>query len=363
MAFVFLTREEAEMGHLPPVCMRCGAAATCLKRKNFKQLGLAGDTESWVIAPLCDAHKYHWMLRRLIVSLTLLGWLIPCCAPSLLMKINVPGMPENIGHVIQAGAAGFGLWIVLCVVLRYTSIRAKEINSSGLYLAGVDERFGEALEQYRQSPSHSQPPAFTSAVLARNQIRLTRADLETQLPTLCMRCGEPAGFWRELTYNVKEGIDARSTAVGLASLAVIGFGWISYKGPQLRLRVPLCARHSSHWRRRIFAVAFTFPIMVAPLFASFLLLPQEHKVWACSVSLLALVVWFLFAVYLRESSIHATEVSSDALTLKGMCEKFIQAFEEQRRQELQAQEYFAERSEGQEERPQGESEHYFDPRG
>jgi hypothetical protein len=318
--------------------MRGGAEATCQKRKDFKQSGLGQESHSWVIAPLCAGHKNDWLLRGLVVPLTLVVWLILSCAGM------ISAGKENAGISFLVGIAGFALWIVLSLVLHYTSIHAKRISGSELVLRGVAEEFVQAVQQYRQSPQHGCAPSFPGGGLARNQLRLTRAEIEAQLPPVCMRCGAPAEVWKECAYSTSAETTAGrflANAFGVITLGVLGAGLFWHgKRHVLKVRVPLCGRHSIHWLWRTLAIISGFVALALLGIGVFGLVDRSTQGWVSLASFIGFVIWVPVSIYLHESSIQPLEVRPDAITLKGLSEDFIQAVEKQRQQAAAAGEYF-----------------------
>lgn len=330
MAELHLDRHEAELGYLPPVCMRCAAPAVCQRQHEFKKSGASQETKSWVIAPLCAAHKNHWLVRGLAVPLALVAWLVLSCAGL------ISAGRDYAGTAMLGSAAVFVLWIVLAAVLHYTSIHASQISASALVLRGVAPEFIEALEQHRRSPQGKQLVTIEGAALARNQIRLTRAEIEGGLPAVCICCDTPAIDWRERAYRVPEnpGLSVLTlTTVGMLSALVLGVGWISYrKGPQLRVRVPLCHRHRNHWSRKPLLIIGSGLLLAAIFAGAFQLVPREGAGWVCLAVLVAGIVWCIVAISLIESGVKPMEIRPEALTLKGVSEGFVRAVERQRRQ-------------------------------
>src|ERR1700720_2814473 len=93
MAFLRLHREQAD-GQLPMVCMRCGDPANIVKTKRLYWFprwvyllflihpilvvifALILTRRARIQAPLCERHRWHWLVRQAFVWLTLLGLLI-----------------------------------------------------------------------------------------------------------------------------------------------------------------------------------------------------------------------------------------------------------------------------------------------
>jgi hypothetical protein len=333
MAEVELDREEAEGGCLPPVCMRCGPAATCLRQQKF-QIGSSGrEVKLWVRAPLCPAHRWHWTARSLAVPLLLVALLFASCAG----VINVD--KEHAGTAMLVCFGGFLLWCVTAAVLHYTSIHLRRITEKGVVLAGVAPAFVAALAAHRLAPNARQPLNLEGADRLRRTVRLFRQELLV-LPPVCMRCGERATGWKEKTYSERKGpgLNAPSSLVGLASLAVVGVGWISFRSKRAdqRLRAPLCDRHHAHWLLRGLAGVAAFFALPALGVVLLIALPKESTGWGCLATFLGLLLGFTIAVVLHETSIRAVEVTEGSLTLKGVSPLFAQAVEHQRRAGEQA---------------------------
>jgi hypothetical protein len=331
MADLRLDRQEAELGYLPPACMRCGAPAVCWRQRDFKKSGVSQETKSWVIAPLCAAHKNHWLLRGLAVPLAFVTWLILSCAGSITAGREQAGIAMLVSGVV------FVLWIALAAFLHYTSIHARQITATDLVLGGVAPEFIEALEQHRRS-SPNQQPAFLAGALARNQVRLTSAEIQN-LPAVCMCCGAPATEWRERAYVVRDGLLDVSNFLGMLFALVVlldagttGVGWIGYrrKGRYVQVRVPLCQRHRNHWSRKPLLIVGSGLLLAALFSGALLLVSRDVAGWVCMAAFAAGIVWCWMAIRVNETGIQPLEVRPEALTLSGVSEGFVQAVEQQR---------------------------------
>jgi hypothetical protein len=147
MAKVYLTIDD--VNSLPPVCMQCGAAATCVKEKTFSVRYTQGrygntiyflDRSLKVPVPLCRKHRHHWLCR---------SWLILLGLPALVLCHPTFRMDPNPIQIFLWSVVF--LWIVVCFVLRWSMIRVVDIDEKGITLKGVHERFIEAVEKQRES--------------------------------------------------------------------------------------------------------------------------------------------------------------------------------------------------------------------
>jgi hypothetical protein len=157
----------------PSVCMKCGAPASFHKRKTFSWyppwvavLLLAGIVPFAILAiiltkrrsldvPLCEAHKRHWGMRQLLVLGTLLGLF----GLGVVALIAVSAANNGRGNDAVFGTVCLGWvilmlgWLVLAVIVQYTTIRPSEITDTSISLVSVAPQFVEAYEEeYRVSP-------------------------------------------------------------------------------------------------------------------------------------------------------------------------------------------------------------------
>jgi hypothetical protein len=170
MAAVRLYRDETDEFELPAVCMKCGAQATAWKSKTFSWhppwvyvLILAGLLPFAVVAlaltqrrtlqaPLCAAHRGHWLWRQLIVIGSFFALLIGG-AIAVAVLIEEDGQRragDSVAGLLCLGVVG-GLvaWIVLAAIAQATSIRAADMTNNWVLLKGVSPVFAEAVEEDR----------------------------------------------------------------------------------------------------------------------------------------------------------------------------------------------------------------------
>ena len=171
MASVRLSRYEATRGHLPRVCMRCGAPATLVKPKTFSWqpgwvflfilLGLVGLVLFLVLSltlskrmrvqvPLCERHRHHWAIRNglilggLVLLLALAGGLIGWQTE----LGRWLGMGNDAGAILWLGLAALALiWLIGAAIAQSRAIRPTEITAKRIRLVGVSPHFVAALDE------------------------------------------------------------------------------------------------------------------------------------------------------------------------------------------------------------------------
>jgi hypothetical protein len=163
MATIRLRKYELRKYGLPPVCLRCGAPTGEPRHRTFSWsppwvaiLIICGLLPYLIVAliltkkmrmpvPLCRKHRWHWTGRHLIILGSLLA-LIP-----LVILAVVFTNPAEQGAVAVIGfAGGLLLWIILTVILLLTIIRPTEITDESITLAGLSEKFVDAVEEERE---------------------------------------------------------------------------------------------------------------------------------------------------------------------------------------------------------------------
>src|SRR5262249_2167773 len=145
---------------------------------------------TWIIAPLCDNHRWHWAVRAVAVPGSFLAFNAVYFAGLLTLLDANPGFdaPE---WLLLGGAGALIAWILLVVMLHRTAIRVRELTGGGLVVNGVADDFIEALEKHRQSRECDKWLTLEGADRARRLLRLYRDEVDF-LPELCICCGEPA---------------------------------------------------------------------------------------------------------------------------------------------------------------------------
>jgi hypothetical protein len=169
MPTVWLDRDEAEYGDLPPVCMRCGDEATVTRDRNFSWypqwvivLLLAGLLPFLIVAllmtkrmrlkaPMCDRHAGHWFRFRLFAYGGLLGTIGLFFAGLFLLAANDRTLNDVAAGVMIVSGIGFLICLFVAAFWQMSLIRAIEITDDDMRLAGVSEEFKEAVREQRRA--------------------------------------------------------------------------------------------------------------------------------------------------------------------------------------------------------------------
>ncbi len=180
MAEIRLGRNEVERGRLPKVCMVCGGRASVKRKRSFSK------SPSWALlaggvilasllakrmkinAPLCHAHRNHWLNRTLIITLTFVASFLVTVISLIVLAAKSPQRGQ--GDTALAGGFAIGVllllgWIILAVVLQLTAIRATDVTDKSLTLKNVSPSFIEELKDFREQRRN--PTVKTSRVAKR----------------------------------------------------------------------------------------------------------------------------------------------------------------------------------------------------
>jgi hypothetical protein len=173
MAHIRLHVDQAN-GHLPMVCMRCGAAATVVKTRKMSWyprwilalilfgapglvimlvLALTLRKSARLQAPLCEDHQGHWTTRLIInwiAGILAIGLSVGGFVGFIMLDSMRPQMAgaDVLEPLLCVGSAVvFLAWLILVAVLYNTSIRPDEITGTHILLNGVSEAFVDAVEE------------------------------------------------------------------------------------------------------------------------------------------------------------------------------------------------------------------------
>jgi hypothetical protein len=176
MAWIHLSRYEAEEGDLPDVCMRCGAPATVRKRRRFTShplwvyllipLGLLPYVIVAIIlteevpcyTQFCPRHRHHWLFRGLLVWVGFVVILAIIIGSSVLLasmsdQLN-RSTEESLAGLLCVGSVILMLcWFISIPITQLTAIHPTDATDRGLTLKNVSPAFVEAVRAYRASRS------------------------------------------------------------------------------------------------------------------------------------------------------------------------------------------------------------------
>jgi hypothetical protein len=165
MADVILGILEAEEGHVPPLCIRCGKPATVFRSvrlawsPDWMHLLLVGTFVPFVIitllsrkrmrvnAPFCDAHRNYWRNRRLMSTA---AFLIPLLGLAVLfLAFDNSGLPPRLQSPFVLAWGLSVAWLLLFTGLRVITLRASRIDEESIELSGAAPEFVERLAAER----------------------------------------------------------------------------------------------------------------------------------------------------------------------------------------------------------------------
>lgn len=160
MADVTLGIAELRMRPLPPVCMCCGAPATCTKPKTFawypKWIGvtvIAGFLIFAILAavmtkrarvdvPFCEQHKGHFATR------TMFGWFgflgLIALVVLMVMATSGPHHSSALDQLWLLVPVYILAWVVTMIVLGTSTLRPTEITDFYVSITHVSPQFVQA---------------------------------------------------------------------------------------------------------------------------------------------------------------------------------------------------------------------------
>jgi len=165
MAQVTIGVLEAQEGHFPPVCIRCGRPAAVYKstrltwRPELVHVLLLGTFVPFVIfallsrkrmrikAPFCDAHRNYWLNRRILRLIAFVAPVIVLGAA--LFLFGTSDLPERLRTPWGLLWIVSVVWLVLFAALRFTAIRPTKIDDESMDLSGASPEFVERLTAER----------------------------------------------------------------------------------------------------------------------------------------------------------------------------------------------------------------------
>lgn len=175
MASIQLTREEAELGLLPDVCMRCGALATVRKRRMFVShpfwvyvLLPCGYVPYAIVAAIltqrarcythfCPRHKNHWRIRTLIIWGSFVAILALIAGSMALVTSLQRYLSGNVfdtfmGCLCISAPVLLICWLISIPIMQLTAIHTADVTDRRLTLKRVSPVFVEAVGDHRDRP-------------------------------------------------------------------------------------------------------------------------------------------------------------------------------------------------------------------
>lgn len=167
MATIRIYRDEARGDLFPRRCVRCGADADRDTTQTFAwmpgwvHLLIFAGLLPWLIVclimrksmrvtlPVCDAHRNHWLNRKLYIWGGFLFWV----AFGTGLALTADSLPRDAVPV-AFGVLVFGglVWLVSGLIYVNTAVRAGEITDRWIKLTGVDKGFAEEWKEGEPEP-------------------------------------------------------------------------------------------------------------------------------------------------------------------------------------------------------------------
>jgi hypothetical protein len=162
MATVRLGRYECENGHLPLVCMRCGAGAEEVVRHQFVWqppwiflgiffgilpyliLAFTFEGRMTIQAPLCFEHRRHWANRKLFNYFMV--FTIFCSFMFSFLLAGTNPLPRQLqdqvtGFLCLGVTLAALVWVIAGIVWDRMQIRPQHIDDQSITLKGVAPAF------------------------------------------------------------------------------------------------------------------------------------------------------------------------------------------------------------------------------
>lgn len=153
MAEIRLGLYEMQSGHVPEVCLLCGAPATTWIKRKFSwrppDFVVFGDNsrKMTVNLPMCAAHRKHW-LRRVHFNLVYLAVLILLAGIAVVVAQYQP-KDAVLGLSCFAFVVLLIIWGVVNVVFDAILVKPTEITERSISFKGVSESFVDAVNEAR----------------------------------------------------------------------------------------------------------------------------------------------------------------------------------------------------------------------
>lgn len=166
MATVILNRDECAEGFLPHICIRCGETATIVKNQTFKWFppllfillficlplylifGILMTKQMRVAVPLCDAHRYIFLRRQIVMALGVTSMIAGVLLGIIFGRDFDLQYRWSGGFMIFIGF-GFVCGIIVILLGNLLSIFPSRMTKNSISLYGVSPVFVQTVEQVR----------------------------------------------------------------------------------------------------------------------------------------------------------------------------------------------------------------------
>jgi len=156
-------------------------------------------------------------------------------------------------------------------------------------------------------------------------------DEEGDLPAVCMKCGAPATLHKDKNFAWYP----RWVYI-LIVVHILVFLIVAVIMTKRRLvSVPLCDEHKGHWLWRQLAMLGSFAaVCVVGVGAVIVMVNAQGddalNGVACGGGVVAFIAWLILVAILSQTAIRPTEITDRSITLTGVSEEFVRAYEDDR---------------------------------
>jgi hypothetical protein len=163
-------------------------------------------------------------------------------------------------------------------------------------------------------------------------LRLESYEEMRELPDVCMKCGAPAVLCKNKTFSwFPPWVWLLFFFCGLLPFAIVALVLTKRR----TVSVPLCADHKNHWFwRQLVMVAGLLLLVVG--FVAWIAAIDEPRGrndsltgLVCVGLFILLLIWLVGAIIAQTTSIRPKEITDKDITLLGVSDVFIQAYEDQ----------------------------------
>ncbi|HWG41460.1 MAG TPA: hypothetical protein VN688_01655 [Gemmataceae bacterium] len=153
-----------------------------------------------------------------------------------------------------------------------------------------------------------------------------------ELPDLCLKCGAPAALSKSKNFSwFPSWVWVLLFVCGLVPFAIVA----AIMTKRRRVEVPLCEEHKNHWMWRQVAILGGLLLVLGLVFGGILLADNQQgggndplSGFLCVAGPVGLIIWLIAIAILQSTAIRPKEITDTSITLVGVSDVFIQAYEE-----------------------------------
>ncbi len=152
--------------------------------------------------------------------------------------------------------------------------------------------------------------------------RLSVYEVERKLlPELCMRCGEPATVQKNRTFSWYPPWVAVTVLLSPVIFIIVA----AVLTKRMKVSVPLCDAHKSHWSIRVIIILLSFVALLALVAMDIALSQSEYVNILIIATVVAGLGWLVLIAVLQSTSMRPTEITDRRISLRGVAKSFADA--------------------------------------